>query len=692
VERVVLFFAVLFLGVHTMPRAWRTLNTDFPNYYIAAQLVHEGYDTSRMYEWPWIERQKDHRAIDIQVIGLLPITPFSTLFALPLTAFTPLAAKHVWILFNLACLIPMFWFVRSMTGLSYQRIALAIFLSFPLHRNLLYGQFYIFLLLLITAACFSYLSGFRALAGALIAIAAVCKIFPALLFVFFLQRRDWRALASGVITGGAAISVSIVVFGLNAHRTWLQEIFPWVMHGEGLGTYAPAASITAVLHRLFLWEPQWNPSPWHASVLSYSILAPTLTMLALAPAILLIRKNDTSKERVLLEWSALLTASLAVSTIPASYNFIVMVFPVCVVAAILIRRRFHRWLLAVCVVYLGICFPFPTPADPVGLALLLYVPRLPLMLVMLFGIYFMLWARNHDAKPASDWSRYAWVIAMTTSMVISVVSTLHLESAQRQEYAYRLPLQSQGYLNASPLATRSGIGYVAFTLGGYRVVTDEQGPAPSVAQASAMYDELSFVSNSRRLAVEQATSFESRIVDRDQGDAVLIRNGHDPMLPGDEKSVAFLRDDHGRGRLMWLSESDSKHVAEVSLSGVGLNVYEASILSRKAYAFAAAHDSRHPPQIYLTDGVHTNAEIGLTAARYPALSPDGRWMAYSHLAQGVWNLWLRDQTSGATRRIADVPCNQIQPAWESDSKTLLYGTDCGRSIWFTAIARRRVIP
>jgi hypothetical protein len=28
----------------------------------------------------------------------------------------------------------------------------------------------------------------------------------------------------------------------------------------------------------------------------------------------------------------------------------------------------------------------------------------------------------------------------------------------------------------------------------------------------------------------------------------------------------------------------------------------------------------------------------------------------------------------------------------NDSKTLLYSTDCGRSLWFTAIARRRVIP
>ena len=84
-----LFVLLLYMGLHTLPRAWRSLITDFPNYYIAAQLVHQGYDTSRMYEWTWIEREKDHRSIDVRVIGLAPITPFSTLVIWPLTGLEP---------------------------------------------------------------------------------------------------------------------------------------------------------------------------------------------------------------------------------------------------------------------------------------------------------------------------------------------------------------------------------------------------------------------------------------------------------------------------------------------------------------------------------------------------------------------------------------------------------------------------
>jgi len=49
-----------------------------------------------------------------------------------------LAAKHVWMLVNLALLVPLCWLLRSLTGLSYQRIGLVCALSFPLHRNMLF--------------------------------------------------------------------------------------------------------------------------------------------------------------------------------------------------------------------------------------------------------------------------------------------------------------------------------------------------------------------------------------------------------------------------------------------------------------------------------------------------------------------------------------------------------------------------
>src|SRR5579859_6340343 len=123
-EWIVLCLAGAFLFLHMLPRAWGKLNTDFPNYYTVARLAHEGYDTSRIYEWVWLQREKDHRDIDIPMIGLIPITPFSTLVMSPMAALPPLTAKHIWLLINLVLLVPLCWFLRSMTGLTYVRIAL----------------------------------------------------------------------------------------------------------------------------------------------------------------------------------------------------------------------------------------------------------------------------------------------------------------------------------------------------------------------------------------------------------------------------------------------------------------------------------------------------------------------------------------------------------------------------------------
>jgi Tol biopolymer transport system component len=163
------------------------------------------------------------------------------------------------------------------------------------------------------------------------------------------------------------------------------------------------------------------------------------------------------------------------------------------------------------------------------------------------------------------------------------------------------------------------------------------------------------------------------------------------MLSADGQSLAFVRDHYGQGQLMVRRSFQSNAATDVSLTPASLNVYEASFLSENEYAFSAVENGR-PPQVYLTDTAHSNTPLALGESRYPVLSPDRQWMAYSRLDHGVWNLWLRDQRTGATQRIADVPCNQIQPSWKEDSKTLLYGTDCGRSVWFTAVAAREVIP
>ncbi len=454
--------------------------------------------------------------------------------------------------------------------------------------------------------------------------------------------------------------------------------------------YVTNASISGILHRLFLSEPQWNPHPWRFSPLCYSLLLPFLQMLVLAPAILFIRRGDRSRSRILLEWSALLTASLTISTDPASYNFVLMALPMCVLTAALLQCKRYGWLGVLLIGYIGIGFPISPPHRTIGLAILLYVPRLPLMLAMLGGIYGLLWHHRSAKTSALDWTHYVWSAALVMFVIFAARSTFFRERAVRQEYAYRLPLKTQGFLNADPRPAGKGVRYIVFTLEGYHLVTSDQnvGRAGSPADAA---DDLSFTSGFDHLLVERGKGPKSEIIDLRNPSRMALNDARDPMLSADGQNLAFVRDDHGRGRLMVRTSFQSTPAATMALTPESLNVYEASFLSEREYAFSAVAGT-NLPQIYLTDATRANSPLSLGESRYPALSPDGHWMAYSKFEHGAWNLWVRDQRTGATRRIGNVPCNELQPAWEDDSKTLLYGTDCGRSLWFTAVARRRVLP
>jgi hypothetical protein len=94
----------VFAGRGFLP-AWRTLNTDFPNYYLAASLYHRSIPLDRVYEWIWFQRQKDYLSIEQPLVGFVPSPPICVLPVLPLSSLPPLAAKRAWLVLNLGFLL-----------------------------------------------------------------------------------------------------------------------------------------------------------------------------------------------------------------------------------------------------------------------------------------------------------------------------------------------------------------------------------------------------------------------------------------------------------------------------------------------------------------------------------------------------------------------------------------------------------
>jgi hypothetical protein len=252
-----------------------------------------------------------------------------------------------------------------------------------------------------------------------------------------------------------------------------------------------------------------------------------------------------------------------------------------------------------------------------------------------------------------------------------------------------LPIAGQGYRNGNPRSVEDQTFWESFSLDGYHLKIFQNGKARTVISDPAI-DVLSSAINRKLTLEEIVVNGSSRLVAQQSGTPVLAYEVRNPQLSQSGTDLAYMRDVHGVGTLNLRPMFESNR-EEVQLSGTEQNVYEASFLSMEQYAFSASESDQYPKIIWI-DKRRVQVEDSITNARYPALSPDGQWLAYSHLDGGYWNLWLKSRTTGASRRIGNVPCNEIQPSWKSDSQTLLYSTDCGRSVWFTALAERRVLP
>jgi len=664
--------------------AWKKLNTDFPNYYVTASLAHEGSDTSRVYEWLWIERQKDHRDVDQRLIGMVPITAFSTLAVYPLTWLPALAAKHVWIVFNFGLLLATLFLLRAMTRIGWRRIALAAALSLPLRVNFLFGQYYVLLLFVLTLALYLYLRQRRFLAGVMVGIAAGLKVFPVVYFLYFVRKRDWRALAGGVAGGASAAAVSVLVFGWQLHRTYLLQILPSVLRGEGLDPYnLRAASLSSLLHRLFIYEPLLNPHPAVNAAWLFAVLHPVLQMMVVAPALLLVAPKRSDGLRVRLEWAAILLASLAISTSAAAYLFTLLLLPVCVVLEA-VGRKLYWFTAGALAVYAAVGALGGRYEGTEGWSALTAVPRFYAAVLFCWLVYAMLIRLRRREGTRFGWEGAAWAAGLAVVVGLGVSGNLRHQRGLYEDYRWRAQTAKDVYLSADPAVDGDAVLYVAMRGAGYQAAV-QTGDATAFSAASE--DDLLGVSAAGGRRWVERTGHASAI-EPDVASGAVVPQAESPVASFDGRWLAYLREDHGRGRV-WVRELGQPQSADRPVTPPELNAMEMSFLPDGQLIFSAASGGR--PGLFTTGQGGGVRSLAAGEARYPAVSPDGRWLAYSALQGGSWNLWLRNLENGRQQRLTNAECNNMSPAWTADSKTLVYASDCGRALWFSAICRRRVV-
>jgi len=676
-----LLVALLALFIwHALIPAWQTLNSDFPNYYLAASLYRRGVPLDRVYEWTWFQRKNDLFGVRDGIVGFAPNPPICALPIAPLTALPPLAAKRVWLILSLFFMALAVWALQRVTRLGWRRLILISLLCIvPLHSNFLLGQFYALVLLLICVAYYASCSKQPFVSGLLLAIAAMLKLFPALFLLFFLWKRNWRAVG-GFICGVSVLAViSIATLGREVHFVFLSEVLPQVSRGDWLAPYELwRNSFITLWSHLFLFEPELNASPSVNSPALY-IIAVAATTTALLFGFLLSASDRDDKAGSALEWAALVPLILLLSSTTGSYHSTVLIFAAIVGFDALVVKARKRIAIAFLLLFVTACAPVPT-----------YISQFfPLTrLVATLALYVVLLGASKH-----------WSIQVPRRLLLAAVgvflSLVFLTSRsvrnRAEDFSRRLPSAWAGLraANAVPVAGQVAIidmqqrRYCAVTVQGKEIHNIRlDGDALSLAGAndsSFLYIE---VAGSRSSIIKHAILSGTTIPDR-------ALAGHDPALSADGEWLAFLRANDGQSDI-WLMPTNSTQLPQLVLPS-SFRPLEMTV-SSTGDVIAAVGSVSNPHLILVrheTDQAEEMAGIG-EATRYPAISPDGKRLAFSRRELGSWHLIVRDLGSGLEQQLTHAACNATSAVWQT-TNTLLYATDCGRGVGLSAIARV-VIP
>jgi len=268
--------ALLMLAVFlatAFSKGWTSSETDFPNYYTAAVLVRQGAPLRDYYDWTWFQRQMNYAGIEHQLGAYLPQTPVTMLPIVPLAGFPVQTAKQIWLALNLAFLAATLWMLSRVTQIRIEHIAILMFLGYgSLESNFRLGQYYVFLLFLLTLAFYCLDRGKSAGSGFLCGVALGLKLYGGPFLLYFVVKRNWKAVAGMLAASAIAVATAIALFGWKDVHFYATQILPRSLEGEVIDPYhAGNGTLTTLLRRSFVLQSDLNPHPlWSAPLVFFS--------------------------------------------------------------------------------------------------------------------------------------------------------------------------------------------------------------------------------------------------------------------------------------------------------------------------------------------------------------------------------------------------------------------------------------
>jgi hypothetical protein len=260
-----------------------------------------------------------------------------------------------WNLVSLGLFVLVLGLVVRLLGLQVTPLGLLAMFTFmllcdPFRQQINQGQFNCILLALITGAWAAERTERPILAGALIGVATVIKLFPGFLLAYYAARGRWRVVLAGVISLAACTALTVLVVGVDAYSAYYIEVLPRLAryHDGWLN-----ASLSGFFAKLFD-APSGPVVPVvHSPTLRWS--ATVLSVTALCAVLLATVRRSRLREEHDLTFGLALVVMLLVSPITWNHAFLLLLVPLALLWARLGRIGVWQGLLLVSLV--ALCLP-----------------------------------------------------------------------------------------------------------------------------------------------------------------------------------------------------------------------------------------------------------------------------------------------------------------------------------------------
>jgi hypothetical protein len=660
--------AIVFLLIPPLHHGWTHVETDFPNYYTAARMFRQRLPLRDLYDWTSFQRQMNYAGWGLQLGGYVPHTPLTALPVVPLAGLAPMTAKRVWLALSLLFLAAAIWILARLTHLPVPGlIILALAGHNAMAGNFELGQYYCFLLFLMTVSFWVLLRRREFSAGLLLGAIFILKLYAGPFLFYFAWKRRWRPLA-GMLVAGVALSLcSIAWFGWKDHLFYLTDVLPRAAAGEHMDPYAAGMpTILNMLRHPFEAEPELNPSPLLNAPALVFFLQPLVT-LAIPVFCLIAIPRNTNLTPTELAWFLIML--VLVSPSRAFYVTVILLLPI---ALLLEKADLRRkvWLIAA---YLLVTITLPSAWEP-------FFPTVWVLLAVYIALGIPCWRNLRPSIAALA------AIAIIVASAISAsrrMASYHREPPQKFE---RVAFEKDAIYSATPTVSSDGVVYESIAENRYLLkhwnhasieIFPFEGQAfhPSVAvEGGPIYFELVSGGHSQIMVYDR----ENKAISQ------LVSSGFEPTHPAispDGRLLAFI----GLHRIIIYSNG-----AEGALDGP-TPVHDVAWFPDSARTVYSAGPSGSS-QIFATVSAGAWEQLTRDAGDHtePAISPDGNWLAFTLARGGTRQIWMQNLATGKPYQLTEGACNSFSPAWEPDSRALVFACDCQRGIGLPALFRARL--